>query len=289
MKKQSTILPDIETAKRVYLGDMFYYYINQIINIICKYNENAKQKHDLNHKLYEFTKYFINKGYAVKFYTTNYDSIVPQALSTYFRNINIYDGLLPPDINNIKQFNHDLHLFKIARLSYFNLHGSIFWRNIFNNNSIPHYEVSYYDKVDNLKYAQANKGGNPNQPLIFTPIITGYNKTQRMSSFPFNIGFNAFVNDCHDCTTILVVGYSFSDPHINCILSTFVDWRKTKFALITTSISEQDKYEIENITNTYLPCIKTIDWLHYNGSYNHIYILGYEYFLADKSNWKYLL
>ena len=265
-------ITDIKTAKRVYMGEMFYYYIGQIIKAVGCYNDNVlDEKYDaINKNLFQFTKYFLNRGYSIKFYTTNYDNIVPQVLSARFSKIKIDEGLRPIDYNK-KRFDLDLSSFCNARLTHFNLHGSIFLDRDSPDNRIIHNEYASYPD-----HAIKMDGGNPAQPLIFTPIITGYNKTQRISSPPFNIGFSAFTNDCNSCSAVAVIGHSLSDPHINSILSTFVSWGRTKFIYITKEMpTPHQKDRIEYITKCPATNIK--------------FIKEFENFLQDKSNWKFLL
>lgn len=39
-------------------------------------------------------------------------------------------------------------------------------------------------------------------------------------SEPFNFGFSAFLADLNTCDELIIVGYSFSDPHINSVIGT---------------------------------------------------------------------
>lgn len=170
----------------------------------------------INRRLIEFVSSLLSKRYSVKIYTTNYDNLIPQVLSLKFK---VYEALKEKK-NQKKEFIYDLQRFRRVYLSHFNLHGSIFLDREFDYESMKNCIV-YNPEVPKYDKALLSDGGNPNESLLFSPIITGYTKTQRGFSTPFNLGFNAFANDCNDCRSIITMGYSFSDPHINSIISNF--------------------------------------------------------------------
>jgi hypothetical protein len=274
-----------EKEKREYCYEIFKDYTNKVITEINGYNSKAldEQYKKLNKNFLSFTKYFLNKNYSVKYYTTNYDNLIPQILS---QNCKIYEGFHDSPSKK-KRFKYDLWLFRKARLSHFNIHGSIFFHYNFSGGK---YEMIYDDsKCYDLSDALYNDYGNPNENLIVSPIITGYNKTQRAANQPFNLGFNAFANDCNDCHALCIVGYSVSDPHINAILSSYISWNRARFIYVTQC---ENNFEIElsklNDKITRMSKRESDDtWIHDNRK--HIYKKGFEEFLQSKSNWKYLL
>lgn len=280
------------SKKREYSYQIFSHYINLVIDEVEKYDTNVlNPKYKiLNKNFIQFVKYYVNKGYSVKFYTTNYDSLVPQILS---RHIKIYEGLY--EISNIiKRFNYYLSRFKEARVTHFNIHGSIFLHNI----NLGKYETVYGLGKQLLGIpALPVNAGNPSEILLFTPIITGYNKTQRMSCKPFNLGFSAFTNDCSTCSALLTVGYSFSDPHINSILSSFVNWNRANFINVTFHndttngdyLKTPEFIKLDYDLPTFDKGSEDECWIHNTNSKKHIYKKGFEEFLMDKLNWKYLL
>lgn len=138
------------------------------------------------------------------------------------------------------------------------MHGSIFLDREFDPVKMK-YSIIYNSQSPKYIKALNSDGSNPNEPLLFSPIITGYTKTQRGFSSPFNLGFNAFTNDCNDCRAIITMGYSFSDPHINSILLNFTCWGKSKLVNVTLTDKEFQKtpegmsfdYEIYNLYKEY--------------------------------------
>jgi hypothetical protein len=78
---------------------------------------------------------------------------------------------------------------------------------------------------------------NPNEIIISSPIITGYNKLQRINQEPFNAFAHAFYRDCHRADIFIFIGFSFNDSHINNVLS-HVDWKEKKVLIVD---SKKDK------------------------------------------------
>jgi hypothetical protein len=280
---------DIEKRQCCYY--LYRHYINLLISTINDYNQTVLNSsyNIINETLFKFTKYFLVQGYSVKFYTTNYDSIVPQILSHYLKKYKLYEGFRN---NEHGKFNYNLTMFRKARLSHFNIHGSIFLHQVING---IQRETEYSVLRQSLpKIAISTGSGNPGEPLLFSPIITGYNKTQRISDKPFNLGFNAFTNDCNDCKALVTIGYSYSDPHINSILSTFVNWDRVKFMHITKCAGDFDKcssheyFNLNAVTAIYKG-MEDDTWLHGMCDQKHVYKRGFKEFLQDSSNWKLIL
>lgn len=275
--------------KRIYCGDLFRHFVNLVIDRIDEYNNNVfdYRFEIVNNNLIAFVKYFLCRNYSVKFYTTNYDNIVPQLLGESFK---VYEGLYKSPLLE-KRFNFDLDAFRIARLSHFNIHGSIFLKHTIVG---IQYETLYSSFTQHLTHALAINAGNPSERLLFSPIITGYNKTQRMVNKPFNLGFSALTNDLNDCEGLITVGYSFSDPHVNCILSSFTSWKKAKFIHVTKydgdfdNPSNREFFQLDSVTKIYTKEEDNI-WLHDINNRKHIYKQGFDHFLGNSSNWKRLL
>ena len=288
-----------EIEKRQYCYKIFQAYVNLLIDEINNYNIKVldEQYEKVNKNLVRFTKYFLSKNYSVKYYTTNYDNIIPQVLREH---CNIYEGLYDDSHDEYRQFQYDLGLFRKARLSHFNLHGSIFLRSLFIKHEYGHghgYETVYDNSGSHHlpEYALTEIAGNPGEPLLFSPVITGYNKTQRAANRPFSLWFNAFVNDCNDCDALCIVGYSMSDPHINAVLSSYIKWGNTRFIYITKkdikSAEENTEFknEFDRLNNEITQIIKKHSdktWIH--DDRKHVYRNGFDEFLKNKSNWEYL-
>jgi hypothetical protein len=288
-----------KTKVRECCYEVLYHYINLIIKEIDKYNNKILvddvERKELNKNLIQFTKYFLDRNYSIKFYTLNYDSLIPQILSTEFK---VYEGMYKTN-DGYSRFRYDVNCFRRARLSHFNLHGSIFLHNTLDmRKKNKRYEIVYSLEKQLLSEDNAigMNGGNPNESLLFSPIISGYNKTQRSFNKPFNLGFNAFINDCNDCRALITVGYSFSDPHINSILSSFTNWNKVRFLNITPCEKFRKTDECTKLDYYVTPIKKNEEdgdenetWYYYQKDRKQVYKEGFDVFLKDKSNWAWLL
>jgi hypothetical protein len=294
LKQEIKSLLENSDDKRIFCGELFRHYVNLVINSVNEYNDGVLKHEENNANLVQFIKYFQNRKYSIKFYTTNYDNAIPQILKN-----KIYEGFHTTHNDSTtthKEFDLNLNKFRIARLSHFNIHGSIFLKKEFSNSSYR-YTTIYKDYAQLLTNALSEEGGNPNEKLTFSPIITGYNKTQRIVNEPFNLGFHAFANDLNDCMGLLTVGYSFSDPHINSLLSSFTSWGKTKFIHVTFCNNEEtelinfrrERCQLERVVNKFIKEESDETWLHDRSGRKYVYKKGFDSFLKDSSNWKYLL
>lgn len=270
-----------ETDKRQLFYSIYKHFVDIVIQFIKEYDEKvctAKYK-QLNESLNKFVEFLLNKKYSVKIYTTNYDTNIPQILSKrkiYMGEHLFFDGSAVYKANYLR--NKDSHL------SYFHLHGCIYWTFKFIENKYRVVKSMEIGEVQSL-FAQ---GGNPSESLIFSPIIVGYSKTQRSLMNPFNIGFANFANDCNDCNKLLTIGYSFSDPHINSIIQTNVDFNKVRLAHIGfverfEGSSEYTKidYFIRNLYK------KNEDESWFNSINNNFvaYKKGFSNFIENRDNW----
>ncbi len=197
--------------------------INDIIEVIKDYDYYPQYTGYQNGKDPAILDSFISKcqeNSNLKIYTLNYDRLIPKVIGN---KLDVYEGI------ERESFSYDLKKFSNHHLTYYNLHGSIY---IDYN---PYTGIKLLDRPVELKNAIIITGGNPNEQKIFLPIIAGYHKSQRMMSQPFNFGLGSFMCDCDDCERIVIVGYSFSDPHINSILSNYIKTNKTEIIIVDYS------------------------------------------------------
>lgn len=271
---------------REYCFDMYKHFVQLILESIENYDNKVCEQVEINALFNKFIMNLMSKNYSIKIYSTNYDSVVPQIIS----NMKIYNGEQYRLHQGIT-YKPDYIRNRESRLSYFSLHGSIYWDVRYNSDY--YYEVVKSSFVEGVKPLWAD-GGNPNEQLIFSPIIVGYTKTQRCMSFPFSIGFTNFINDCCDCDKILAIGYSFSDPHINTIIYNHINHRKVQ--LINIGLVEKN-CNFDH-TNEYLKIsgfVKRIykekedeEWFYGLNNEFLAYKKGTKYFLENVNNWKHI-
>lgn len=203
------------------IWDIYKELINSIISRISKYD--SKDKCNSNQNV--LREYFGNKirEARIKVYSLNYDRLLPQIVRR-----KCCDGTIEEANMDYSFFGYNLSKFIKSRWSYFNLHGSIYLKQYSNYL----YQVAQYNYPQHLEYAHSLNGGSPNENKLFSPIITGYSKSQRILSEPFNFGIGAFMVDCNKCNELYIVGYSFSDPHINSIIQNYINFDKVDVCII---------------------------------------------------------
>lgn len=81
-----------------------------------------------------------------------------------------------------------------------------------------------------------------NFPVIPFPIITGNYKLSKTLIQPMDAFNHVFRYDCFNSDEIIIIGYSFNDPHINNIISTSITHNKDISLKIITKISESNSY-----------------------------------------------
>lgn len=214
------------------IWDIYKELINSIICRISKYDYKNKSNPNQN----VLREYFGNKirEARTKVYSLNYDRLLPQIVRR-----KCYDGTIEEPNLDYSFLGYDLSKFIKSRWSYFNLHGSIYLK----QDSNYLYKVAQYDYPQHLEYAHSLNGGSHNENKLFSPIVTGYSKSQRILSEPLNFGIAAFMADCNKCDELYIVGYSFSDQHINSIIQNFVNWNEVAVCIIDKG---KDVKRIEN-------------------------------------------
>lgn len=208
--------------------------INFIIDRISVY-DNFNPKDNSHNILCEYFEKKI-KNARIKVFSLNYDRLLPQIIRR-----KCADGTETTN-RDYAFFNYDIKGIFQSKWAYINLHGSIYLRQVPDN----FYKVAQFKEPQHLENAHFCNGGSPNENKLFTPIIAGYSKSQRMLSEPFSFYIGALMADCNLCDELYIVGYSFSDPHINSILKNYIHLNKTKVIII------DKKEDIDDIVNIIL-------------------------------------
>ena len=105
----------------------------------------------------------------------------------------------------------------------------------------------------------------------------------------FNRGVVSFANDLRECTALLIIGYSFSDPHINMLIKEFTDFEKTKLIVIDKPADESaydsNLFEriirIISLNSKYKKDGPCDEWLSCNNLYVNIYKGGSAKLFSD--------
>lgn len=290
-----------------FLFQLFYCMINRLLSFIFQYdNDDYINAHESQYdNLKDFVKTLRDKGYDLKFYSLNYDRLIPrlfgkdveESLAEAIPENQIEDNLFEDqeaakrqfDSNEIEEINSKLLPSKLIGFKYnlqefcsrpfthFNLHGSRYLR-VFNNELVFQNDCWGFFQSG---YPIA-EGGNPGESLHLSPIIVGQSKSQRSFTQPFKFGFDAFSWDCSTCDAFFSFGYSFKDPHINTILRTYIDDYITPIHIVV----QQDhpfQYELpENPWHTRLRDILSNDIWDKEKSKINPFIDGMEDYLTKK-------
>lgn len=204
--------------------------INKIIAKVIEYDNQIKINTNINHhkNLYEILLNESENNW-LKIYSLNYDRLIPHL----FHESEIYEG-----VTN-QRFDFDLNNFIDHNITHFNLHGSIYV------DYGKGYDLHLTNAPVKIEESYSLYGGNPTEKKVFLPIIAGYHKTQRTMSGPFNFGFTAFSYDCNTCDKLVLIGYSFGDPHINSIIRNYVKKGKTRILIIDLHESESEPFKLD--------------------------------------------
>ncbi len=210
-------------AKQAYLES-----VNHIIERIVPYTLNKDEaKDDLI--LRHFTQAEENHIYSL-----NYDRIIPEVFQK--NSVTVFDGTI-----NGSAFKQPINSFVSSPNTFFNLHGNIYLY----QNPLSLYDVYQSDKPVYLSSLYPVNGGNPRERCFFTPIISGYSKTQHIMSKPFSFGISSLSIDLQECDEFEVIGYSFSDNHINGLIASFFDFWNKRMTVVDYFPKEEFQNRVE--------------------------------------------
>jgi hypothetical protein len=178
----------------IFLEKLYNHLIDEISRQIKPHNENSTNK-----GMVEFSDFldtaFDKKSYNRRIYTLNYDNWFNQ-----FRDY--FDGFITDVFDSNEVINNK------STDCYYNLHGCILWEiwKTAQKNKEPE-ERKYIQSFDPYTISR--------EALLHSPIISGYNKLTRINSSPFLEIFHSLTSDCISAKKVLIIGYSFNDPHVN--------------------------------------------------------------------------
>lgn len=186
--------PKWENSSYFFIEKIFNHLIDEIVRQINPHNNDADNGGMLGFKNFLNTQ-FDEDEYSRRVYTLNYDNWLN-------RHGNYFDGFVSGKFSTKEVINNrviDCH---------YNLHGCILW------------DIQLVcEKLDNpkeRKHIQSFDGYTiSREALLPSPIISGYNKLTRINSSPLLEIFHSLTSDCLNANKVLIIGYSFSDPHVN--------------------------------------------------------------------------
>ncbi len=229
LKLQETISKDLYEvkfeSKKVGLYQLiqnyYTYFIASIVNELKDFDTKA------SNGMKQFNERFLvanfpDSDWIKRIYTLNYDNWF-NLFEKYYDGFDVAGNFESGEVMNNDKPN-----------CYFNLHGCVYWQNTLDQNKI----TKQKKVVDFHSYFTSSAFGINREPLLSTPIITGYNKLQRMKYNPYLQFYYSMQKDILNSDILVIIGYSFTDPHINNLLELFkkktvivdyiADWMKTE-------------------------------------------------------------
>ena len=235
-----------------------------IANAILYSEENERvDDYDSMQKLQQdFLRNISDHNEKVSVVSLNYDDCIPTSIDRlgcfeycFDYNQDIYKNML-----NIKNF------FAKTKVVYFP-HGHL--RFIFNDKENVSYEANI-QMADKRRWSGIHNRGT--QVITTTPfcydfntfITTGMTKDNALNNMPYAVYYQKLASDFLSSELVILVGYSFNDPHFNRLLKSFLHKNETNKVIIVTKYSEQitltDEYKDENNLITKISFVFGPEW-----------------------------
>lgn len=197
-------------ANEYYYYELYLHFIFLIKKEIEKYETVEENKyHELNKSFNRFLNQVKGENGIVRFYTLNYDYLVPN-----ISNLKFFDGYDEKTGKiNVKKIIEDDNID-----CYYHLHGS------FKLNYIGEKSNDYSSCSLQRNFVQNN--------LIPSNIITGYHKPERILDKTFYEFYQKMVEDLIKANKIYIIGYSFNDMHVNAALIRALKKGTTKVTVV---------------------------------------------------------
>ncbi len=230
-----------ENPIQFYLQHLISEIISTISGLVSEYSyhTNSRSVIEVESKnSINFIKWIAKIGDEnnLRLYTLNYDRVFKVLLEN--ANIKCFEGFYSSgEVSDLNGLRCDIkRIVKDDNINvHYNLHGSAFWKVIPSNKSqLPSPELVYVGFPnlqinDEIANVQIEKG----KPIFLTNIISGYQKAQKSMISPFKQMHFSFDRDCLSSNHVFIIGYSFSDEHINqCLKTAFRYNNKLKVEII---------------------------------------------------------
>ncbi|MDN5289647.1 MAG: hypothetical protein JWR38_5926 [Mucilaginibacter sp.] len=185
---------------------------------------------------------------CLRMYTLNYDRNFKIILENSDTPLEIFEGFdcgREIDYNSYIPANIPKVLIDTTSNVHYNLHGSAFWHvEPLDEHQLPNpkfYLTTGIDLAVNNDYPYPTYQSEIGKTILLSNIVTGYQKTQKSSLTPFKQMQAAFDRDCCFSDTVVIVGYSFNDEHINTGIKAAIQYSPhTKFIIVDPGFTSND-------------------------------------------------
>lgn len=213
-----------------FFSNAYKLFINLIIEEIEKYSNIFSQYQCLNKNFDEFLSQF--KNYKIRFYTTNYDRLPIKCSNKEF-----FDGF---DLKDKQYFKYNPNKIFDDEVynSYFNLHGSIYFKTeqikIYSPMMAGYFDwVCTPDQINKIDNSTPYNRDQNRKRLPGTNILAGLSKSPRIFISPQYQFYQKFHFDCISADIILIIGYSYGDIHINAAIKNGIQVKNSQIINIT--------------------------------------------------------
>lgn len=157
--------------------------------------------------------------------TLNYDNCIEKSI------INYQDGFESLDSNTVyKRFNPSIFNTSSNESKIYHLHGNILYGYprdtsnlfVFEDQHEDLFLFSNYEDSCSTWFNRSNYVTQSHEQITMGPIITGLRKTDKLLTYPYSSYYSEFQNSLFKNNKLIIIGYSFSDAHINSILDRMV-------------------------------------------------------------------
>ena len=222
---------DIENDKNQKKSVTLYKLYQEILWRLCEqirdYSESFG-KTDYEKKDHKFCEFIntLSERNILRVYSLNYDNLILQQKGIQDSFFNGFES------ENKYRYNYSRIIQNADENCFYNLHGSFY----FKDDHINHYaasEIVFEPNTPTVIRPEHNVE-LLGTPIIRSQIITGSQKLLKTLVQPISAFNYIFRNDCYNANEIMVIGYSFTDVHINNILASALDSNtNNKFNIIT--------------------------------------------------------
>lgn len=217
-----------------------------LLNRICFRIKNFQETVEKDSKNNWFKNFWLNLSKEIKLniFTLNYDNYLRECIK-YDKTT---DGFFKTDDIEIYKFQ-EKKLITSKKHKILNLHGAINYG--FNDDltTIVKFE-DINQAIDSWKNRTLSNSQNKRE-MFYSSIIAGLNKTNKILLNPYSTYLYELKRGIRDNDKLLIIGYSFSDYHINAILNKFKNFHKNPKVVLIDYISK-DKREYWNMNPTAL-------------------------------------
>ncbi|MFD2704066.1 SIR2 family protein [Salibacterium lacus] len=211
-----------------------------------------------NHKFYSNFWSDLCNLVSTDIYNLNYDRTIQNSLIE--NGIEFEEGFInDPLRENVKKFNPE-NLYSASN-KVVNLHGSIYFgfkKDLSNEDLLNYNFQDLYLHLSSLdaKETWGRKTGRSDiltqsgEKVISSPIITGLRKLEKLNVAPFNFYHSLLPMSIVNNSSLLIIGYSFGDDHINSYIEKhrLIHGKSSKVCLITFMDKEDKKTWHHNIS-----------------------------------------